>query len=44
MEGGRALPRALRYCMYGGREGVAWVLERYCMCGGREGVTWVLEP
>ena len=27
-EGGRYLgPRALRYCMYGGREGVAWVLE-----------------
>ena len=26
--GGRYLgPRALRYCMYGGREGVTWVLE-----------------
>ena len=31
MEGGRALPTALMYlgprALYGGREGVAWVLE-----------------
>ena len=42
-------PRALRYCMCGGREGVAWggrrcLGPRALRRGGREGVAWVLEP